>query len=265
MIDYQDKVVLVTGAASGIGAALAAALAGRGAQVICADIDADGVQSTAQACGDKAQALVCDLSDPAAAAKLIDDAYDITGRLDLVCSNAGVGTTGKLTRTTFDDEVMARMFEINFFAGLKLAKAYALRLEAAGEHGRLMVTASENALCVPSAVRGARLAFYGATKHALLIAMEWVRIEQEKGPLDLHVLLPGAVYTPLISAQLPDPSLSPPELELIMPEQCADIALKGMDLNLFYIPTQAHLLEDMQPRVDDIASSLKALGIEKSY
>ena len=43
------------------------------------------------------------------------------------------------------------------------------------------------------------------------------------------------------------------------------MALKGMDLDLFYIPTQAHLLEDMQPRIKDIEASLKALEIEKSY
>jgi hypothetical protein len=94
--------------------------------------------------------------------------------------------------------------------------------------------------------------------------MEWLRIEQEQGPLDLHVLMPGAVYTPLIAANLPDPAQAPAELELIMPEQCAAIALKGMDLGLFYIPTQAHLLEDMQPRLNGVASALEALGIEKT-
>ena len=265
MIDYGDKVVLVTGAASGIGAALASALAARGAQLICADIEADGLKQTVKQIGGNAQALLCDLSDPAAAAKLIDDAYEVAGRLDLVCSNAGIGFGGKLARTDFDDERMAKLFEINFFAGLKLGKAYSQRLEQSGERGRLMVTGSENSLSVPSAVRGSRLAVYGASKHALLVAMEWFRIEQEQGPLDLHVLMPGAVYTPLIAAGLPDPAQAPPELELILPEQCADIALKGMDLGLFYIPTQAHIAEDMQPRLLEVASSLQALGIEKTY
>ena len=91
--------------------------------------------------------------------------------------------------------------------------------------------------------------------------MEWYRIEQEEGPLDLHVLLPGAVYTPLISGGLPEPSQVPAEFELLMPEQCAEIALRGMDLNLFYIPTQAHILQDMQPRVRAVEQSLQALGI----
>ena len=265
MVDYTNTVALVTGAASGIGAAIARALAARGARVLCADVNVDGIESVAAAIGSSARAMNCNLADPEAAAQLIDDAYAVWGRLDLVCSNAGIGFSGKLAETDFDDERMADLFEINFFAGLKLGKAYSLRLEQSGECGRMMVTGSENSLSLPSAVRGSRLAAYGATKHALLIAMEWFRIEQEKGPLELHVLMPGAVYTPLIATQLPDPAQAPPELELIMPEECAEIALKGMDLGLFYIPTQAHIAEDMQPRMQEVASALQALGIEKTY
>ncbi|MFT6017040.1 MAG: short-subunit dehydrogenase, partial [Candidatus Azotimanducaceae bacterium] len=128
------------------------------------------------------------------------------------------GFASELATTDFDHKRMNRLFEINFFAGLKLAKAYVQRLEISGQRGRLMVTGSENSLSVPSAVRGSRLAAYSATKHALLVAMEWFRIEQEEGPLELHVLMPGAVYTPLIAANLADLAAAPPELEIIMPE-----------------------------------------------
>jgi len=267
MIDYTNTTVLVTGAASGIGEATAIALSQRGARVICADIDADGVAETASRIGDSARVIVCDLGDPIAAAKLVDQAYEMSGHLDLVFSNAGIGHRSSLTKEPFDEtDAMAKLFEINFFAGPKIAQAYARHLEKDGRRGRFMVTASENSLSVPEVVRKGKMVFYGATKHALLVAMEWLRIEQEKvGLLDLHVLLPGAVYTPLVVRSLPDPSLAPAELELITAEQCAEIALKGMDLDLFYIPTQAHLLDDMQPRVTDIQASLKALGIEKTY
>ena len=94
---------------------------------------------------------------------------------------------------------VSRLFEINFFAGLKIAQAYVQLLEHTGQTGRLLVTASENSLSVPDAVKKARMGFYGATKHALLVALEWMRIDLQGGPLDLHVLLPGAVYTPLIA------------------------------------------------------------------
>ena len=261
MIDYNNTIALVTGAASGIGAALAQALAARGAQVICADINAEGLQHTVDAIGNNAKAVICDLSNPNAAEQLIQDVFGQTGRLDLACSNAGIGYASKLAKTDFTDQRIETLFEINLFAGLKLGKAYSERLTSDGKRGRFMVTASENSLSVPSAVRKSRLALYGASKHALLIAMEWFRIEQAEGPLDLHVLMPGAVYTPLIARGLPDPAQAPPELGLIQPERCAEIALKGMDLDLFYIPTHAHIGADMQPRMDDVAKALQALGL----
>ncbi len=267
MIDYQGTTVLVTGAASGIGEATAIALSQRGANVICADIDAEGVAQTVSAIGDGASSIVTDLGDPSAAAKLVDQAYESAGHLDLIFSNAGIGHRSTLAEEPFDaTDAMTKLFEINFFAGPKIAQAYARHLKADGKRGRLMVTASENSLSVPSVVRGQKMVYYGATKHALLVAMEWMRIEQEEvGLLDLHVLMPGAVYTPLVARSLPDPSMAPPELELITSERCAEVALKGMDLGLFYIPTQAHLWDDMQPRVDDIKASLKALEIERTY
>lgn len=267
MIDYAGKTVLVTGAASGIGEATAVALAKRGAKVVCADVDAEGVEQTVVTAGESASAIISDLSAPDAAAKLVGQAYELTGHLDLIFSNAGIGHRSSLVKEPFDaTDAMTKLFEINFFAGPKIAQAYARHLEADGKRGRLMVTASENSLSVPSAVSSGKMTFYGATKHALLVAMEWLRIEQEKaGLLDLHVLLPGAVYTPLVARSLPDPSMAPPELELITAEQCAEVALKGMDLDLFYIPTQAHLLDDMQPRMKDIEASLSALGIERTY
>ena len=194
----------------------------------------------------------------------MEQAWNLGDGLDLVCSNAGIGCNGSLASTQFDDS-MDRLFEINFFAGMRLAQHYARLLADSGRRGRFMVTASENSLSVPSAVNTGKMAFYGATKHALLVAMEWLRIEQRDGPLDLHVLMPGAVYTPLVSGLLPDPALAPAQLELIMPEECAERALKGIDLGLFYIPTQAHLLQDMRPRCDEIEAALKALDIELTY
>jgi short-subunit dehydrogenase len=105
------------------------------------------------------------------------------------------------------------------------------------------------------------MAMYAATKHALLIAAEWLRDETQDGPFTAHALLPGAVYTPLIARWRPDPKLVPKELDLIMPERCADVALKGMDLGLFYIPTQPHLAVDMGPRHEGVAAAAKALGL----
>jgi NAD(P)-dependent dehydrogenase (short-subunit alcohol dehydrogenase family) len=100
-----------------------------------------------------------------------------------------------------------------------------------------------------------------ATKHGVLIMAEWMRDELAAKPIDMHILLPGAVYTGLTSAAIPDPARAPPELGLLMPERCAEIALDGMDKGLFYIPTHAHLIEDMQARHDAMRDATRALGL----
>lgn len=260
MIGWQGKTALVTGAASGIGKALAAQLVARGADVIMADVNADALHAVARDIG--AHAIVCDLGDPAAAASLVTAAMARSGRLDFIASNAGVGRNKRLVNEAYDDAVIERLFQINLFAGLKIAQAYVRALD--GRPGRIMLTASENSLSVPSAVRGAGLGLYAATKHGLLIAAEWLRDETADKGLSVHVLMPGAVYTGLTAPKIPDPSNAPPALDLIMPDVCAARALKGLDLGLFYIPTQPHLADDMAPRTEGVAAAVRALGLGKT-
>lgn len=262
MIDHNGKTALVTGGASGIGKAIAAALAARGARIVLADIDAAKLEIAAMEIAG-ARTIACDLADPAAPARLLDEAHALDGRLDLICSNAGIGHNRRLAKEELG-EGAKRLFEVNLFAGLRIAQAYLALLERSATRGRLLFTASENSLSVPTAVKGSGLGLYAASKHALLIMAEWLRDETAKAPLDLHVLLPGAVYTPLVAHALPDPALAPPELDLIMPERCAELALRGMDLGLFYIPTQPHLLTDMRPRLDGVAQALKSLGLSRA-
>jgi NAD(P)-dependent dehydrogenase (short-subunit alcohol dehydrogenase family) len=262
MIDYQDKVALVTGAGSGIGKALATALAERGARVILADVDGASVDEAARQIGGDATAIVCDLAEPQAPSRLVEQSHSLHGRLDLICSNAGMGRNRRLIKEE-KDAAVDRLFAVNLFAGLEIAQAYVRLIEVSGERGRLMLTGSENSLSVPTMVRNSRLGLYGATKHGLLIIAEWLKEELAETPIDLHILLPGAVYTPMVARVLPDPDKAPPGLGLIMPERCAELALRGMDLELFYVPTHAHLIDDMQPRLQGISAALKALDLAR--
>lgn len=255
MIDYHGKRVLVTGAASGIGKALAEVLAARGATLVLADVDEAALQAIATALG--AEAVVCDLAEATAPGQLIATA-SLSGPLDLVCSNAGIGRRKRILKETADHEV-SLLFAINLSAGIKLAQAYAAML-GANARGRIMFTASENSLSMPQAVKGGGLGMYAASKHALLAAAEWLRDEAAES-LDVHVLLPGPVYTPLIAKAIPNPANAPPGVQLISAERCAEIALQGMDNGLFYIPTHAHLVDDMRSRTEGIAAAARALGL----
>ena len=262
MIDYAGKTALVTGGGSGIGEALAKGLSARGARVLVADRNLEGAQQVAAEIGGGAGAISCELGDPAAPAALIEAAYQRLGRLDLVCSNAGIGRGKRMLKEPFDD-ISMKLFEVNMLAGFRLAQAYVPRLEASGERGRLMLTGSENSLSVPEAVKSFAMGVYAASKHGLLIMAEWLREETLQKPIDLHVLMPGGVYTPLIATGLPDISMVPPEMNIILPDRCAEIALKGMDLGLFYIPTHAHIGVDIRPRYEGVLASLKALGLKE--
>lgn len=258
MIDYKGKTALITGGASGIGEALAEALRVRGADIIIADRQAEAARDVAARLG--GLAIACDLSDPEEAARTVNEAFDWKGRLDLVCANAGFGRNKRMTKEDFGPDTM-QMFAVNLFAPFRMAQAYAARLNETGARGRLMITGSENSLSLPGAVRRSALGAYGATKHGVLILAEWLREDLRGETMNLHVLLPGGVYTPLIARNVPDPKDLPPEMGVIMPERCAEIALKGLDLGLFYIPTHKHLADDMRPRTEGVADALKALGL----
>jgi NAD(P)-dependent dehydrogenase (short-subunit alcohol dehydrogenase family) len=265
MIDYQDKVVLVTGAASGIGRALAVAMAARGARVIAADIDGAGAAETARLTG--GDALTVDLAQPGAAVDLIDRAHALAGRVDMIASNAGMGSgpgPKRLLKADLDAPRVAAMFEVNMFAAIRLVQAWVPRLEADGRRGRLMITGSENSLSVPDAVKTFGLGLYAASKHGVLVLAEWLRQEMAGGnkPLDVHILLPGGVYTGMTADGLgPDPAGWPADMHVITAERCAEIALDGLDKGLFWIPTHRHLADDMGPRHDGIADAVRALGL----
>jgi NAD(P)-dependent dehydrogenase (short-subunit alcohol dehydrogenase family) len=267
MIDYAGQVVLVTGAASGIGRALCDAFAVRGATVIAADIDGAGAAETVARLGPSATAREVDLADSSAAAALVKGAFEAHGRLDVIASNAGMGSgpgPKRLLKADLDSPRFKAMLEVNMLAAVRFAQAHVPELEARGQRGRLLVTGSENSLSVPSAVKGFGLGLYAATKHGVLILAEWLRDEMTGGgkPLDVHVLLPGGVYTGMTADGLgPDPANWPEEMAIILPGRCAEIALEGMDLGLFHIPTHAHLADDMKPRAQSVAEAVQRLGL----
>lgn len=263
MIDYSGKTAMVTGGASGIGRALAQALSKRGARILLVDRNEKGLGETARAIYGS-ETLVADLSDPDAAQTLVQTAYTKIGPIDLICSNAGIGRGGAVTVKEQLDLSVTQLFEVNLFASMRIAQAYAKKLAETGGRGRLMITGSEHSLSLPKRTRANRMALYAATKHAVLIVAEWMREEfVAHTPIDLHVLLPGMTYTAMIARVLPNPADAPPEAGLIMPDRCAEIALQGMDLGQFYIPTHPHLAKDMRVRLDGVATAIEALGLAR--
>ncbi|MCY3890476.1 MAG: SDR family NAD(P)-dependent oxidoreductase, partial [bacterium] len=103
MQEFDNKVAVITGAASGIGAALAAGFSAEGAKVVAADIDLAGAAATADAIGDNAMAIEVDVADRSSVEALADAAWDAFGQVDLLFNNAGVFQAGLMWERTQAD------------------------------------------------------------------------------------------------------------------------------------------------------------------
>lgn len=200
LFDLQGQVVLVTGAAQGLGRAIAEACAAHGADLVLADRDEVTLADTARVLrgqGAEVLALTVDVADPAALQRLSDHAWDWRGRIDTLVCNAGIqGPAGPLADITEDD--WQRVMDINLRSAVRLCNALAPRMAGQGG-GSLVLMASLAAL------RGNRsIGLYGLSKAALAqlarnLAVEW-------GPHNLraNAIAPGLIRTPLADSLLAD-------------------------------------------------------------
>lgn len=183
------RVVAVTGAARGIGEAIARTLAERGARVALGDIDGTAAESAAAAIGRGAIGLEVDVTSTASFAAFLDAAQERLGPLDVLVNNAGVMWVGR-----YADEPEAaalRQFDVNVHGvarGMRLAIPRMLERRS----GHVVNIAS-----VASTIAPAGEASYAATKHAVLGYSVAVRHELRGTPVQLSVVMPVVVATEL--------------------------------------------------------------------
>ncbi|MFF5989458.1 SDR family NAD(P)-dependent oxidoreductase [Prauserella flavalba] len=189
------RVAVVTGAASGIGRALAAELVARGMAVGLADIERGPLADVAadlRGAGGRVLDVVTDVADPAAVGSFADAVHEEFGTADLVCLNAGVvGPRVPVWEQRPED--WRWVLSVNLGGVVNGLSAFLPRLRRRGS-GHLLVTASTAALYP---VRGGGNTPYAASKHAVLGLCETVREElaAEGSPIGVTVLCPGPVAT----------------------------------------------------------------------
>jgi len=189
-------VALVTGAGSGIGAALAAELVAREAAVIVlADLDVDTARATAatlRASGTTLlTAVALDVADGVALRRLVATIEAEHGRLDLVCSNAGVGTGAGIEAPV---AVWQRAWDVNLMAHVHAADA-AIPGMLARRSGAFLHTCSAAGLLT---VAGD--APYAVTKHAAVAFAEWLALTYGDRGITVTALCPLGVETPMLAA-----------------------------------------------------------------
>jgi short-subunit dehydrogenase len=195
----RASTVVITGAASGIGAALARCLAQRGANLALVDRNAPGLEDTAasaRAEGVRVSVHVMDVTDHAAVRELPVAVLDVHGRVSVLVNNAGVALAGSFAQVGLDD--MEWLFAINFWAPVRLIRSFmdALSREPAAH---IVNISSMFGLIAPPGQ-----ATYCAAKFALRGFSEALRHELAGSTVSLTVVHPGGVRTEIAnSARIP--------------------------------------------------------------
>jgi NAD(P)-dependent dehydrogenase (short-subunit alcohol dehydrogenase family) len=230
------RVAVVTGGASGIGLALAAAAAGRGMHVVLADVGADALEAAAaqlRGSGATVITVVADVSRSDDIERLATAAFEL-GSVQLVCSNAGIVMLGRAWEISAAD--WERVMGVNFMATVHLARAFLPRLLDVGEPAHLLVTGSMASVTAPPG-----LSPYVAAKHALLGLCETLSHELAAAGAEVGVtlLMPGKVLTGMSRADYP---------EAIAPEEAARIAFDAVIRRRPFAFTQADRVPEVEQR-----------------
>ncbi len=246
-MQLRDKVVVITGAASGVGAGCATRFADEGAHVVLADIQASGVHARAKAIG--GVGLAADMTreeDVRALASLAESTY---GRIDIWFSNAGISSPRRPGELPDDDE-WERMWRLHVMAHVYAARAVLPSMLARGD-GYLLQTVSRVALAAHPGK-----AAYSVTKHASLSLGEWLAIHYRPKGIKVSCFCPGAMKTPMLLAN----DLARDRYErALSPEQVADLLVAGIAEERFLILTPDASLQPLAARAADYDAWLDSI------
>ncbi len=279
MSEFQGKVAVVTGGASGVGRALGARFARAGMQVVLADVEQAALDATVaelRAQGGDVSGFAVDVSDFASVTALARHCFETRGAVHLLCNNAGIGTDETRTmlwESTENDWKWA--FAVNVWGVLHGIRAFVPEMLKRGEPGRVVNTSSGNGglVLIPTTpIYATTKASVSAISEALHLQFKMVRAK-----LSASVLYPGpnVVATNIFSAARNRPAHLPPErplgppptlddmrkwseqagreFKVTTPAEVAEFAFEGIRKGQFYLlPESAEMDQRIRNRVEGV-------------
>lgn len=235
-MELKDKVVVITGAGSGIGRAMAVRFKQEGAKhIVAVDINKENVQATADSLG--CHAMTADVSSESDMIRVIEETEANWGPIDLFCSNAGVGVASTLDAS---NEEWQKSWDINVMAHVYIARHLVPRMLARGG-GYFLITSSAAGLL--NQIGGAS---YGVTKHAAVGFGEWLAMHYQHRGIKVSMLCPQAVRTAMTtsaeaqgSAQLQSASVD----GMMDPQEVMESVVQGLTDESFLILPHPEVLD----------------------
>jgi NAD(P)-dependent dehydrogenase (short-subunit alcohol dehydrogenase family) len=247
----EDKVIVVTGGASGIGKAMCLRFHQEGARGIAvADINERGTREVAEAIG--GLALRCDVSVEADIIALVKETERRFGPIDLFCSNAGVGIPdgpGGMASSTSNED-WQKIWEVNVMAHVYAARAVLPGMIERGG-GYLLNTSSAAGL-----LNQIGSASYSTTKHAAIGFAESLAITHGDDGIRVSVLCPQGVATPMTEGQGNTPQAGD---GMLQPSEVAESVIRGLEEERFLILPHPQVLTYMQRKTSDYDRWLKGM------
>lgn len=194
---FDDKVVIVTGAASGLGLSAAQRLAQEGAILVLVDLSQDALDAAVASLGDGARAMtvVADVSDPGQVRNYVAKTMAAHGRIDAFFNNAGI--EGRQNRTEdFGGQEFDRVIGVNL-NGVFHGMAEVLKVMREQGHGSIVNTASVGG------IRGVgNQSGYAASKHGVVGLTRNSAVEYGQYNIQINAIAPGAIMTPMVEGSL---------------------------------------------------------------
>jgi NAD(P)-dependent dehydrogenase (short-subunit alcohol dehydrogenase family) len=278
--EFKGRTAVITGAASGIGYALAERFGSEGMNVVMADIEEGALESAHNKLSDlgvNAIAVKADVSQEQQLEELADKAYDEFGAVHILCNNAGVGGGGMLPLWEQPINNWKWVMGVNLWGVIHGIRAFLPRMVKQGTEGHVVNTASSAGLLQGSGI-------YGITKHAVVslsesLYQELLGVESKIG---VSVLCPGFVDTNITESErnrpddlpgAPPPESIPPEaqqrIDMFLgllkngyrPSEVADAVFQGVrDRALYVVPAQQMIKEGIKARLDNVANERNPSG-----